>query len=536
MRIDIEEAGTTVLLVISHGKDRYAMDLSDRTTSRAVYTNMMTTYTYNNTDIWPQMDESVQRNLYELIIAGIELARSPLPLENVIMALRGVVQQIASHHDETKMRLRIGLSPTITMPASISDRYNREDGNPGSEEQTYVRSEYLDLLTLSCGLKAVLPILIEMKYKSFQSVGAALMDGRQFDILTRSEYLNYKGMAKLVRYITVFMDKSHSDEVRMANVVAGIGSEGTSRQILAKQVVSTVILMDPITGQIPNTSAPGEREDGSANTQTVISRIYFSVSSMVHTGSRGRRGSLVEPKFPSGTGNSDEATSTLEQYRSGLSSNQGDLAAVRYYMEQHQSHLFQLFGGQHQGASELLEIFLSHGNANRRRSILPCQRRIVKAVYQDLIDPRHIDCLKKRQNIIAVAVTQTWLWVHGYRTIAAMVGATPVTESHVAMDNARDRIKDPDLLAKLNNLFIPAKRIKGKGANAVVENRVMTAIMALNNPTSESDPSGFGSNAWRLHLPPVMRAELTGHEDATLFMCPRDVCVQLAQLFVQLAA
>lgn len=540
MRVDIEEIKGVVLMVISHGTKRHAMDLSDRTTSRAVYTNMKRTFEYNNTDVWPYISEANQSKIYDLVVAGVTIAGSILPLEQVIISLRGVVSELASLHDEQAIRMRLSLSSRIIMPDSIHESYNHNDGAPGSVEQTYVRSEYIDLLVLSCGLKVVIPIWIEMKYKSHQSVKSSLKEGRLFDILTRSQYINYKGMLKLIRYIRVFMNKSPSDEVRLVNVVAGTGSEDAHRQILAKQVVGTVSVIDPVSGQIPNTSTLDDGEiapEITTSTQTVISRIYFSVNSMVKTGSRARRGSMVEPKFPAGTNNGDEATSTLEQYRASFANNQGELAAVRYYMENTYVHLEQLLGeqGRSREVVELFETFLDQGRQNKKRSILNCQRRIVKLVYQDLIDPRHIDSLHRKQNICAIAVTQTWLWVKGYYSIAAIVGATPITDTKIVMDNSRVRIKDPAQLHDLNTLFAPSKRMKGKNANAVLENRVATAIMAMNNPGNETSQSGFGSNAWRLHLPEQMRTSMTGHADIHVYLCPNDICVQLASLITSLA-
>jgi hypothetical protein len=446
------------------------------------------------------------------------------------------------------VRILVGSSHKVYVPRSVHEIYTRGGENPGSEAQTYIRREYLDLVALSVMLKVMLPVWVVFYNRTGASISKSNREKFALRLLWCSQVMAMPAMAKLNTFIQHYIRASNSVEIRLKVAVMGAGSADFTEVMMAGLITTLIAMLDPVQ---PDVVGDDEVPSPTGSERTIITRLFYRVEQSLGNGPR-RGANTVHEKFGTKYGglNSEDHTSLVEEFR-GTGMDEGTKRLLNISLENPTSLLYQVFDKKVTSEiADLFNLFLGtvhtadtiNVNRHKIRRIHDCQIAIAMWIMGDLKDRAAIFPIHAREyinrgpilNIIAVA--QTYLWYHGFKPIAALLSATALPVDYVIGDTGRDRIRDLELLKRLNDKFPVALYVKGgrrrrerENQNNPIESRVMNAIESLIQPTLQGDPPGFSSLTWYLNIPSQLLREVSGHNQRT-FACPREMRNDLARL------
>jgi hypothetical protein len=426
----------------------------------------------------------------------------------------------------------------------VHDIYTRGGENPGSEAQTYIRREYLDMVALSCMLKTMLPVWVVFYNRTGASISKQNREKFALRLISCSQAMTMPAMSKLNTFIQHYINASNSVEIRLKVAVLGAGTADFMEVMMASLITTLIAMLDPVQPDLPDDDdAPtGGRES------TIITKIFYRVEQNLGNGPR-RGAGIVQEKFKNISNSDDGHTSLVEEFR-GTAIDEGTKRTLNISLENPTNLLFQVFSRQVTGEiTDLFAHFLStvnarddiNGSRQRIRRIYDCQIAVAMWVMGDLRNRDAIFPIHAREfinrgplcNIIAVA--QTYLWWHGFKSIAALLSATSMPIDYMFGDTGRDRVRDMDLLKRINDKFPTALHVRGgrrrreKETNNPVESRVLMAVDSLVQPSVQGEPPGFSSLTWHLNIPNVLLREVNQNNQRT-FSCPRDFRGELAKL------
>ena len=286
------------------------------------------------------------------------------------------------------------------IPDAIVDsaRYKRED-------QTYLKSHYIDLATLALALRPVLPIFGE--YIDHGGVGGGSDLYKEMEVvslITDTELVSYPkeepAFEKLFNYIRITTDDG---PVSLARLWKGMGSAEVPLWFQAKVVVRRLTIV-PLT-------------DHNA-THSIIANVYRYVRTNMKPADR-RATDRVKEKTPEDEGmDEDDKTSLLENYKVKQRIADGDAVLYAVYSEN--------IAGIAQKVDPTVDIKLIEqttgilDNLNKIQ-INPHQIRIGQWVLAKAFPPKAFYHIPKAAVQRLLAATQALLWHWGYLDIAVLM-------------------------------------------------------------------------------------------------------------------
>lgn len=395
----------------------------------------------------------------------------------------------------------------ILLPSKLDDVYKIDDSKPGSREKTYLKSDYVDLLNMTIGLRTMIPVWGEFIYRTKKDTGTQFKEFYSYKLLAQTHLADSAPMEKLRIYV---QSNIQSDKPMLSSIVNGIGSEDFPTWLLSK-----VLVMRLCVGDI----------SGANISSSLVTFIWNFITQKVNGTNAGSFSSMVKPKeFESGDQSSDHNTSRLEGYKMKTELPIGDIVILEQYMDDPINVAIQL---KPSIDLELLNKFLYHAKALENERIWEPQVALAQYVLKPVISPRGMPHLSKKQVISAIAIAQTVLWETNHKLLACLISAVATSNSNELMlsgivSNARI---PKELMDELGLLF-PFSKVSASKKKGKVTNSAVVSIDELAQMFSQRD--------WILTVPNECMMEVLGKDNNRRFSCPHDIKILLAKLIIQL--
>jgi hypothetical protein len=233
MRIVFQKIGITPVLFIEHGSLRHAINLAEKGVDLKTTNMLARAFRFVNEEIWANLPNDRASALYHSLLATINRCEQGGEVTDLIGDLMQLVAAMMEVVDIEWVRILVGSSHKVYVPRSVHEIYTRGGENPGSEAQTYIRREYLDLVALSVMLKVMLPVWVVFYNRTGASISKSNREKFALRLLWCSQVMAMPAMAKLNTFIQHYIRASNSVEIRLKVAVMGAGSADFTEVMMA---------------------------------------------------------------------------------------------------------------------------------------------------------------------------------------------------------------------------------------------------------------------------------------------------------------
>lgn len=428
---------------------------------------------------------------------------------NLIEGLINPVAELIGLHDFESIRKKISLDPHVHIPEKCTAEYDPSDEKPGSRDQTYLRSDYIELVAFEVLCRVMVPIWTEFIHHTASEIG----DHKEYFaymLLEKSYVPKLNAIAKLERYISVSIGKVGDNSLNV--MINGSGTEDFPAKLLASLVVSKIAIA-PLNPVGPDTN--------------IVTAIYYYVRGHQNGDAPTKYADMVKPKTTSDSSGSDEnKASNMEAYKISQAISVGDKIMLNVYM----SDILRVASKLDPKMDlRLLDEFYQQSQGLMHERISTVQVTLVQFVLKRVISPRGVVLLKKMELLNAIAVTQTWLWENDYHSLAGIVGGTAMLGDQVTFVGGNSsRVRLPvETIAEIEKLFPISVIPQGSSIKSKQINPIIRAIDKFNEELSAND--------WVLRMSPDKIKLVNGYEGMTRLTCPNDIKLIIAKLILQLA-
>lgn len=490
---------------ISHGDEH--MNFSASCFGRSNFEQGYDVFDHLN-KYWATFDKAEQSHIFNIyrdiaMLFGAVISRTELTIE-----LNKKVIELINFHSFERAYQWIMFEADIAIPSNFDNEYIHSIDRQGSREQTYIRSDYVKLITLALILRTLLPIWGEFIARTRQESGTTFKEYYAFQLLNRADVLKSEPFQKLVVYIerTVGEDKSNP-----STIIEGISSEDFSRWMMA-----LVIIRRLSTGDIRGL-------DARANMVTYIHK-YITAKMK---GSDLAPDSMVKAKLydDGGGGDIESKLSSLERYKIKHDISQGEITELEYIISDSKRIAYRLSANM---TDELLERSMQSTQILMNHDIIEPQMTILRWIFKKIISPRGIMYLDKRTIVIAMGVLQAVLWARGHKYLSLLVTSHILKHDnfiYIGNTDSRQRITK-DMQAELDSLYPHFKIIGGKKTGLKPVNLATRSI--------EMVADNFSMFTWSMTADEELIKEAFGNCNSRRIQVPSDIKLRLARLVIEL--
>lgn len=511
MRAKMEVISGRIYIVTSHHNEKIQWDAGIYKTQYKP--DVLDLFEHINL-YWAKLSEQETNYIWNLYKQIASVMESSYEVQFLIMELIPLITELLNAHEFDRVRTWWVYHTNIQIPATVPAEYIGVVGRPGTREQTYIKSDYKDLITLTLILRVMLPIWGRFLEEIKNSVGNVYKEQTSLQLIGASNLFTSPAMAKLSTYVSNNIPGNRDIEGRSKTinwqrvVVAGVGREDFDRYLLAMTVIRKVIIND-IRGADQNTS--------------MVSYIYSFITAKMKNGDSTNREDTIQLKAidrsgdNSRSGGGDSSGTYLENIQVQTAHPFGDILAYEHYCSDARAIMRRLCGAN--ANDELLDVFLKASAWLSPTDIQKCQVTMTKYIVHPVISPRAVNFLTRNAVINLMAAAQTFAWVNGYPFISAIVTAKVTDVDAVSFQRVR---VDAEKIEKIQAIY-PYMTYRGK------DRSVNPANFALDMLDKE-----FTRSSWIFNLPDAMMSVVLGSTPNRGVPCPPDFRSQLTAMIIKI--
>lgn len=421
----------------------------------------------------------------------------PLPL-----SISYEILDMFDYNDVLSWVVNIRKVPTLP---NLADNYNISQGNDNefTRAQTYLKSEYLELVAFSIIIKTVVPTIAH-----FGSLKNSEIAG------THKEYILYNfilghPIAEVppAKRLFMFINKLVEIALKETTLTAvRIIEKRIPKEEMSNYMMSVIVLNKVGTASVVNDTP----------SRNMITIIYTYVNNKLSV--KADAGNAIREKTVMGNENTDDQESIIESFRTNASLSEGKLIELNWAVSDLNIITSQLdvviAPDLLADASEFCkEIFTSYLSEE--------QILIISYIFKNILDPRAIELLTIDSIYNLIVVAFGYLHTLGFKYLAILITAIPVEASDEIMyiNTTVNRSRLPiEIKDTLQTLF-PYNRV----VNA--KNKVNLAEETINDLANE-----IFSKQWRYTVNDKYINEVPGITEGV----PSDLKIQLANLLIHL--
>lgn len=374
-------------------------------------------------------------NVYAEIFSLFNAEQNPEMMQNasdpMMLTLRLIplVATLFSYHPFDTLSHWVRFRANIVLPTTLKTQYDEKD----IIEQTYLRDDYLDLVTMAILLRIMVPIWGEFIYRTKDQVGKRFKELAAMRLLSDAYILTGPTMDRLRLYLKFPIEEEKNNQ---AALLAGLGSEE-----LPDWLLSVVIVRRVATGEV---SASEDRG-------SIITNIYAFTKGVLKDSDRRFDGIVHDKKPTEDRADPEENISTLEAYKMKQTVPAGDVASYTVYTENYVPMALQI---DPTVPVDLVELCVHKAMAIPELEIKQNNLWFCKMVANRAIAARGVDTLQRPALLRLMGVTQAILWHWQLYELSMIVTATAVRSASGAVMSNETRSRIPtDLQKRLCELY-----------------------------------------------------------------------------------
>jgi hypothetical protein len=514
-------------VVIAHGQERLCWEVSSLGLKTEPVTingvnkihlvhskHEMVINTYDPFDqinsYWAQLPNEIVNNIFQTYKDINEAFMETSDRASLTFDLFKLIARLLDAHVISDVTHWINYRSNIIFSQEFKNEYIESPDKKTTREQTYLRQDYVQLVTMSVILRTMVPIWGTFIGMTRSDYGTLFKEYYAFELMKYSKLANSQAMEKLETYLKFTININKVDNFN--SILNGISTENFPMWIMSLVVVRRLCIGDV---------------RGAEKTNTLISTIYsFSVNKIKGGENGPNSANGIKEKPFQDKNDSEKASSRLEGYKIKQDIPPGIIVAI----EDSVSDPY-LVAKQVQpdidlnlvtDALKTVEILMT----NR---IYDGQVTIAQWVLSDIVSPRGVGYLCKASVVRLLAVTQAILWHRGNKELAGIVTALALEvngDVSFTSDSSRDRISKTTL-EELSRLFPFERRPSLKKKTSKLIN---TALISINTVTDL-----LTNNTWKLTISDSFVPELNNGRKYRRYPLPRNIKILLANLVIELA-
>ncbi len=363
----------------------------------------------------------------------------------------------------------VAQSKNIPIPANFLDVFNYDITKNITRDKTYIKTDYIELVSIIIILKSLLPIFSQYIYLIKNEVGNEYKESYVFGIIDKSQYYNHRTLTKLTDYITGSLDIRNFETKEID--IKGISKDEYIEILLARTIIRKLIVSDLYDADVNH---------------NLITYTYKFMSQIKKENEKGSNDSITI-KRPIKEGDKESTLSTLEQFKLKQDVSIGDIVSLEHYIMDDINLFTRLYPA---FDVNLYNQFNIHSQQLLKEIIYSPQIIMLQILFKKVVSCRALPYLPKGKIVNFLAAGSTILWQENLKFLALLLGSITRTSEvqMISSTGTRGRLSS-ELIDELDQLF-PYKYIKREG-NIVKNKLVNPAIDDIDKLVSE-----FSDHIW----------------------------------------
>lgn len=458
---------------------------------------------------WASMPENHQDYVFDLYKQIRRIFDTAFNRNTLVSQLSQTVAGLINFHSLDKAEHWLTFqSPVIIPEKNFAVEYISSYDKQGSREQTYVRREYVELITLALVLRTMVPIWGEFIGQTRRETGTQFKEYYAFQLLNSSGIVDCHAMHRLRTYI----DHNVGDERHNpTNVIDGISSEDFPSWMLALVVIRRLCIGD-IRGF-----------DSDAN---IVTYIYKFITSRTR-GNDMSSDNVVKIKDDESGPNGRDTLSSLERYKIKHSVSLGEIVEMEYSLKDMRNIAFRLSGSM---TEELFQQGMESASKLANVPLFEPQITLLRWVLKPVISPQGLVYMDKHTLTKCLGVLEAVLWARGHYLLSlAATSFANISEDQmfVSSDNPRTRVSK-ELSAELDKHYPHFVITGGVKTGQKTNNLAATAIDNLTNNLS--------MYSWTITANEQKVQAVFGNTNSRRLSLPSDIKTLITKLVIELAS
>lgn len=506
--LNVETISGDAILKVEHRGDEVLFDVSYY--GRNSFTGGFDLFEQLN-NYWDQLPDEHQNKIFTCYKC------MKMIMDDFITSHIGLIDEIGVYavqlidlHDFNMFKSWLFQKTSLKIPDNFEEVFNYDVDRQNTPEQTYLRSEYVDLVTLTLIFRTMMPVWGDYISKTRKEHGNFMKEDHSFQILRNSSIHNHPAFMKLAQYIdrTIGADRFN----RTAILEEGLSSEDFPEWVLSAVVVRRLCVSD-IRGNEPKanvvTSIHKYVEQKARPTQV-------SLEERIHDKNRDvRRGDSDDV---------DDKLSSVERYRIKQDFSPGEIAEIAHVLRDSRTIAFKLSINM---TDQIYNTCMETCKKLQGQRVMNAQTLLMEWVFKPVVPSKGIQFATYNSMIENIAVLQAVLYARGHKYLSLLASAYAKREDNVISISQMDSVKRiPNELVEELNVYYPFHRRRGgKKTGYKTYSLVLESIDAL--------VTSLSSYVWIATASEEMVVEIMGSPMRRIPI-PPDIKIILANFVLEL--
>ena len=425
--------------------------------------------------------------------------------------LSGVVTDIFNIVDLEDMRTMLVKDVRVHLPSDIRNVYESEDKIRTKHlDGTYLKDEYLDLVTLCMALRFLIPIwgkYIDLRSKETkEELGRQLKELFALNLIDGSKLARHRSIERLDRYIRSHMTADMGD---LGTIYSGLSSEEIPTHLMGLTMVRKLSI------------APLCHSVGSVHLMKVMYHYIINRSGQLHR----NMGSTIRSKQNSSTNmDGEDNQSVWDKYKNRQEVGVGDLMIVETFVRDYFKMAKRL---EPDISKEKLDKCIEYVKETIRFNPTESQLTLVAWIAAPIIPGNMVKLFDRDIIAILFGMSQAILWEWGYHELAIMLTAEVIPQAnHVRRTRFNRTSLSKEITSKLEEICpftLPEDKDSPVGQ---YPNPQIRSIELVSN--------GFFNSVWEYRCPPELAGLVENLITFQVITPPMDLRNQLGNMLIKL--
>lgn len=466
MRIEASNISTfnaDPCLVVTHNDDRLEFNISYY--GRSSLNSGQDLFEQLNL-YWEQLLPTVQDSIYLCYKDMKNILDSPfVSHRELVVELETIANQLFNLHEFEDFKRWIFYKSNIKIPDIFEEVFIYNVDKQNSPDQTYLRNEYIDLVTLTLIFRTMMPVWGEFISLMKKNHGNFLKEFYAFELIKNTDIRQHRSFIKLDKYVdkTIGLDRYN----KIAIIDEGLPSEDFQEWVLSRVIVRRLCVSD-VRGNEPR-----------ANVVTFIHK-YVEQSARPNQMSADNRIDDKNKDNRGGDGGDDiyDKLSLFEQYRIKHNVSMGELEEINFSLRNPYKNAYKLTSKM---TDEIINTSFETIKQFYGNRITKAQILLMQWVLKPIISPKAIPYLDYSTVVQNLALVEAVLWARGHETLALFASSYPKITNGVMHISSLDSVKrlPADIVAELAVYYPFSKTTGGERTGYKEVNIVIDSIERL---------------------------------------------------------
>ena len=395
----------------------------------------------------------------------------------------------------------VNFKSDIRLPPHFATTFVEDINKGTTREQTYLKSDYVNLISISIILRVMVPVWSEFIARVRQDTGTMLKEYVSGQLVSKTKLYNSEIVDKLREYIVVCVANNHLNNPSL--ILGGVSSEDFLDWITALVLIRRLAVGD-VRGIDPKIN--------------LITSVYSYITQRVSPDNPASSEYREKSMTVTSESDMDAKLSVLERYKIKHDISLGEIVELEHSV----SDIMHVAKRLEPNIPEQLVInALNTSKVLLTKQLLDPQINILKWLLSGIISPRGLLHLQKEVIVNLLAVAQAVLYYRGHTFLAMAITTHVDMTNEVMLLGVDSRARIPkEILAELDKYFPFVRKSSNRSKNKV-PNLAHQAIDKL-----VEDLSMFN---WVMTADKNLVLELSGgKQHSNRLIIPHDIKIKVA--------